>query len=172
VERLRSDQGVDLWEDWVSFRAPETRALRDLLAAIGPDCVLELHGHELPTAMYAPLPSAEGVDRRVQVGYAEEMMTALLDAGLPCSRHSVRTYHHPEDFHQFPDVVYRRHRRLVLFGEVSCGLILDRGRDRLRTAPLGRRDAEAKAPDQEQILRSVWLWAKTLLDMGGRRAYR
>ena len=170
--QLWSDQGVDLWEDWTNFRAPEARALRDLLAATAPDCVLELHGHELPTQMYVPLPSAQGAERRRQMEYAEAMMTALMEAGLPCSRHSVRTYHHPDDFHEFPDVVLQRHRCLVLFGEVSCGLMFDRARDRLRDSPLGRRDADAKMPNQDEILRSVWLWAKTLVDLGGRRAYR
>ena len=50
----------------------------------GPDGVLELHSHERSTAMSVPLPAAEGADRhdrRVQVGDAEEMMTALLDVG-------------------------------------------------------------------------------------------
>jgi hypothetical protein len=170
--QLWSDQGVDLWEDWVNFRAPETRALRDLLDQIQPSCVLELHAHELPTAMYVPIPAAEGAERRRQVEYGEEMMTALMDAGIPCSRHSVRTYHHPEHLHQFPDVVYERYRCLVLFGEISCGLIFDRGRDRLRLNPLGRRDASATPPTQAEILRGVWLWARTLIEMGGRRSYK
>ena len=99
-------------------------------------------------------------------------MTALLDAGLPCSHHSVRTYHHPDAFHQFPDVAYQRHRCLVLFGEICCGLIFDRARERMRTAPLGRRDAAARPPNQDEILRSVWLMARTLLDQGSQRGYR
>ena len=37
--QLWSDQGVDLWEDWKHFRAPETRALRALLDEIRPACV-------------------------------------------------------------------------------------------------------------------------------------
>src|SRR5262249_44756048 len=69
--QLWSDQGVDLWEDWTNFRAPESRALRDLLASTRPDCVLELHGHELPTQMYVPLPSAPSAERRRQMEYAE-----------------------------------------------------------------------------------------------------
>lgn len=170
--QLWSDQGVDLWEDWTHFRAPETRALRDLLAQIRPDGVLELHGHELPSAIYVPLPSAQGPDRRRQLEYGEELMTALLAADLPCSRHSVRTYHDRDEFHEFPDHVYRQHRCLTLFGEVNCGLIFDRGRERLRQNPLGRRDADARAPGQDEILRTVWLWAKTLIDLGGRRRYR
>jgi hypothetical protein len=122
--------------------------------------------------MYVPLPAAEGPDRRRQIEYGEELMTALLNAGLPCSRHSVRTYHHPAEFHEFPDYVHRRYRCLTLFGEVNCGLIFDRGRERMRKSPLGRRDADSRAPTQDELLRSVWLWARTLLDLGGQRGYQ
>ena len=143
--QLWSDQGVDLWEDWKNFRAPESRALRDLLDEIRPACVFEMHCHEIPTAMYVPLPSAQGIDRRVQHEYGEEMMTVLMEAGIPCSRHSVRTYHFPDDLHQFPDVVYQRYGCLTLFGEVCFGLTLDRQREQLlRGQPLRGQPAPAR----------------------------
>jgi hypothetical protein len=170
--QLWSDQGVDLWEDWKTFRAPETRALRDLLDAIEPDCVFEMHNHEIQTAMYVPIPAARGRDRQVQLEYGEEMMTALMEAHLPCSAHSVHTYHYPADLHQFPDIVYQRYGCLTLFGEVCFGMTLDRQREQMRTQPLRRRDAASREPTQEEILRSVWIWLKTLIDMGGSRRYR
>ena len=60
---------------------------------------------------------------------------------------------------------------LTLFGEVSGGVMFERSRGAMRDSPLGRRDADAPAPTQE-VLRGVWLWLKTLADMGGQRQYR
>jgi hypothetical protein len=121
---------------------------------------------------YVPIPAAKGLDRQVQLEYAEEMMTALMEARLPCSTQSVRTYHYPADLHQFPDIAYQRYGCLTLFGEVCFGMTLDRQREQMRTHPLRRRDADARKPTQEEILHSVWIWLKTLVDMGGLRRYR
>ena len=168
---LFSDQGVDLWEDWQEFAAPETRALRDFLTALRPHCVLELHSHEIPSRIYVPLPSAHGEAARVQMEYGEEMMTQLQEAGLPCSKHSTRTYAYKEHFQEFPDYVYLTHRCLVLWGEVSVGFLPDRGRVLMRDEPLNRRDADARTPTQEEIIRTVWVWLRALVELGNRRLY-
>jgi hypothetical protein len=168
---LFSDQGVDLWEDWEKFDAPETRALRDFLDKIEPHCLLNLHNQETPSNMFVPIPSAHGQAARTQVEYGEEMMTQLLEAGVPCSVHSTRTYDYKEYFQQFPDRFYLEHRCLVLFGEVANGYMPDRLRQMMRATVLRRRDADNPAPSQEDIIRTVWIWLKALVDMGGRRSY-
>lgn len=168
---LFTDQGVDLWEDWEKFDAPETRALRDFLVNIQPRCLFNLHNHEIPTNMFVPIPSAQGQAARIQVEYGEGMMTQLIEAGVPCSLHSTRTYDYKEHFQQFPDRFYLGHRCLVLFGEVANGYMPDQLRAMMRSSPLRRRDADSVAPTQEDIIRTVWIWLKALVDMGGRRAY-
>ena len=169
---LFTDQGVDLWEDWERFDAPETRALREYLAKIEPHCVLNLHNQETPSNMFVPIPSANGRAACTQVEYGEEMMTQLKEAGVPCSHHSTRTYDYKEHFQQLPDRFYLEHGCLVLFGEVCNGYIPDRLREMMRSEPLRRRDADAVAPTQEDIIRTVWIWLKALVDMGGQRSYR
>ncbi len=170
--QLWSDQGVDLFEDWVNLRAPETQGLRKLLDDIRPHCIFEMHNHEVQTQMFVPIPAAEGSDRLVQVQYGEEMMTALMDADIPCSRHSTHMYSWPESMNQFPNAVYRRYGCLVLFAEICFGLTLDAQREMAKKNPLSRRDADAREPTQEEALRGVWIWLKTLIDMGGERGYR
>ena len=168
---LFNDEGVDLWEDWERFDAPETRALRDFLDDVEPTCVFELHNHEKPTNMFVPLPSTRGAAARLQVGYGEELMTRLRTAGLPHSNHSVRTYDYKEHFQRLPDVVHLRHRCLVLFGEVSMGFITDKMRAQMREDPLGRRDADAVLPTQEEIIRTVYVWLRALVHLGNQRGY-
>ncbi|MCC7353112.1 MAG: hypothetical protein IT330_05080 [Anaerolineae bacterium] len=169
---LFTDQGVDLWEDWQKFDAPETRALRDFLFQIRPHCVLELHGHERPSRIYVPIPSARGEAARLQMLYGEEMMTQLEESGLPCSRHSVRTYQYKEYFQEFPDFVNLNLGCLSLFGETCCGLMPDRLRESARTDPLNRRDADSRTPTQEEIIRTVWVWLKALVELGNHRSYQ
>ena len=170
--QLWSDQGVDLFEDWVNLRAPETRGLRSLLDEIRPHCIFEMHNHEGQTQMFVPIPAAEGSDRVVQLEYGEEMMTALMNAGIPCSRHSTRMYSWPESMNQFPNAAYRRYGCLVLFAEICFGLTLEVQREMARNNPFAKRDADAPEPTQEEALRGVWIWLKTLIDMGGERGYR
>ena len=170
--QLWSEQGVDLWEDWLNLRAPETRALRAYLDDIRPDCIFELHNHEGQSQMFVPIPAARGRDRSTQLEYGERMMTALMEEGIPCSRHSVRTYGIPESLNHFPDVAYERYRCLILFAEVCFGLTLDRQRELARSNPLGERDADLREPTQDEIIRTVWVWLRALVDMGGERGYR
>lgn len=169
---LFTDQGVDLWEDWEKFDAPETRALNDFLLKIQPDCLFNLHNQETPTNMFVPIPSAHGRAARTQVEYGEEMMTQLKEAGVPCSHHSTRTYDYKEHFQQLPDRYYLRHQCLVLFGEVANGYMPERLRQMMRSNPLQRRDADNVPPTQDDIIRTVWIWLKALVDMGGQRSYR
>ncbi len=173
IGQLFSDQGVDLWEDWKNFRAPETRALRDLIEPLRPDCIFEMHCQDsFHSQMFVPLSSAEGEDRLTQLRYGEEMMTALMAAGIPTSTQSCRPYSVPPDWNEFPDYVYRKYRCLSLFGEVNMSHLFDHRRDDFGDDPLYRRGLDKPLPTQEQILRGVWIWLKALVDMGGAREYR
>ena len=52
---------------------------------------------------------------------------------------------------------------------------LDLAGVRARLRPHRAEDADAAyalLAGQDEILRSVWLWAKTLIDLGGRRRYQ
>ena len=169
---LFNDEGVDIWEDWQRFDAPETRALRDFLDAVEPTCVFELHNHEKPSNMFVPLPSSRGPAARLQLRHGEELMTRLRAAGVPCTNHSVRTYAFKEaPFQQLPDVVQQRHRCLVLFGEASMGFVTERLRAQMRGDPLACRDADAALPTQEEIIRTVFVWLRALADLGSQGRY-
>jgi hypothetical protein len=50
--------------------------------------------------------------------------------------------------------------------------LFDHRRDDFGDDPLYRRGLDTPLPTQEQILRGVWIWLKTLVDMGGAREYR
>jgi hypothetical protein len=59
-----------------------------------------------------------------------------------------------------------------LFGEVSNGFTPYWLRERMRSDPLRRRDAEVRAPTQAEIIRTVWVWLRALVDLGNGRLYR
>ena len=54
-----TDQGLDMWFDWDDTHGTETRALKQILGAVRPYCVLDFHNFMFPTEVFLPtIPSA------------------------------------------------------------------------------------------------------------------
>jgi hypothetical protein len=169
-----SDQGIDLWSDYLPFRAPETRAMRDFVLAENPCAVLEIHNQEPPSRVYAPIWGCNAEDSRAQLNYGEEMMTRLAERGLPGSKHSVHTYNFSstEGYRRFIDFIYDELGCLIVFVEISHGYLNDHYREMLRKEPLLRRDADAPVPPRSKRILTGWSWIQTFLDMGTEREFK
>ncbi|HOR26699.1 MAG TPA: M14 family zinc carboxypeptidase [Candidatus Sumerlaeota bacterium] len=169
-----NDQGIDLFCDYKTFFAPETRAARDYLISQMPCAVLELHNHEPASQVFVPVVGATTNDGLVQLSYGEEMMTRLAERGLPCSQHSVRTYnrYYSQEYLQFPEFVYQRITKLSLFAQINTGYLNDYYRDMLRREPLFRRDGDMKTLTRAQRIQTGWSWIHTFLDFGVQRGFK
>lgn len=56
-----TDQGLDMWFDWDDTHGVETEALKQILGAIRPYCVLDFHNFMFPTEVFLPTISSSAL---------------------------------------------------------------------------------------------------------------
>jgi len=169
-----NDRGDDLYFDYKTFRAPETQAIRDFLKQVAPNAVLELHNHEHPSRVFAPVVGTTTEHGLMQLAYGEEMMTRLFERGLPGSKHSVRTYTYytSDDYLQFPEYVYQHVTPMIVFAEITTGYLNDYLRKAMHDDPMNRRDIDCPTVTRPQRILTSWSWIHTFLDLGVARNFQ
>jgi hypothetical protein len=167
-----TEQGLDPWKDWETFQCAETRALRDYLHHLRPNCVFELHNQEQPSSIFLPIPTAQGAAAQKQVEYGEAIHNAAGDTGLPYTKHSMHAYHYPEHSTEFPDWALRELGCLVLWGELWTGYFNDAHRELMRQTLHRCRDADTPPPTDEEMIRVGWVWLQKAIELGNQRGYQ
>ena len=165
-----SDQGLDVWVDFEAFQSPEARAVRDFVRRVGPDCVMEYHGHEGATFVTAPTPLASPQKAEREVRFAREMISALVATGIKCATEPVDLYLAPDNTMFVNWIDTNLPQTLILFSELQMyhnEFVERRNRHPAFAAARGR-----PMLTQEEIIRSGWTLSMALLRTGNREGYR
>jgi len=165
-----NDDGVDLWRDFgeVQF-SPETKAITRLLGEYPPDCAVDIHNDAIPSCVYAPTVNASEEDGRRQVAYAHEIFAEVQGAGLPCSTAPIRPY--GAEPNAYINFVYDKYRCNFVFFEINNGIEYPYAK-RLWRGTILEGDIGFRPPNQEEVVRTVWLMLHRLVELGNKRKYR
>jgi len=78
---LFTEDGVELWMDWQHDKAPQTRAIKELLYESPPYLFVDIHGQEAASGLAMPNGSDDEIDRGRRLGNL--LYEALEAASLP-----------------------------------------------------------------------------------------
>lgn len=156
-----TDDGVELWMDWLNERAVQTRALKRMIQESRPALVVDVHAHEHLTTIFTPTEL-----RNRDVGNYGRLGSLVYDtleeASIPfCPTRRVGPYLRSDE-NQSVSWAYRNFHTIQFLYEVDNGY---RSYGHIRTPWYEPQEWETKIPtiSREQIVLAVWHGITALL---------
>ena len=85
IGSLFTEDGVELWIDWMHEKSPQVRAVKEQMRAARPDLFIDIHAWETGTSLLAGTSGDEAALRR-EMELGARLCDALERAGLPVRR--------------------------------------------------------------------------------------
>jgi len=117
IGTLFTEDGVELWKDWVNEKAPQTRALKQVMRSFRPVLLVDIHNDSPPTRICPPTQL-----RKEDVSLYERLGNLVYDAleraSIPSSRR-VEPYIKDVDTHQSVSWAYNNLGTIQFLYEVN-----------------------------------------------------
>jgi len=114
---LFTEDGVELWKDWVNERAPQTKAIKQMISTIRPVLLVDIHNDSPPTRICPPTQLREE-DVALYQSLGNMVYDALERASIPSSRR-VEPYIKVRDEHQSVSWAYNSLGTIQFLYEVN-----------------------------------------------------
>lgn len=121
-----TDQGLDMWFDWDDTQGAETQALKRVLSAVRPYCVLDLHNFMFPTEVFAPTVYSQGDWAAEETALATAMQQAWRAHNLLFHDRPPRPYPKPVE-NYYEDNWFHRLGARTLIAEFNGGMLATEG---------------------------------------------
>jgi len=156
-----TEDGVELWMDWINERAAQTKALKKLMSASKPVLLVDIHAHEHLTTIFTPTEI-----RREDVASYKKLGSLVYDAlekaSIPFAPSKRVGPYLRKDENQSVSWAYKNFGTIQFLYEVDNGY---RDYGHLRTPWYEPQEWETKIPtiSKEQIVLAVWYGITAIL---------
>jgi len=117
IGTLFTEDGVELWKDWVNEKAPQTRALKQVMHFFKPVLLVDIHNDSPPTRICPPT-ELRDEDAALYQSLGKAVYDALERASIPSSRR-VEPYIKDIDTHQSVSWAYNNLGTIQFLYEVN-----------------------------------------------------
>lgn len=138
-----TDGGLDMWFDWDDTHGAETRGTKNLLEAVRPWAVMDVHNFMFPTEVFAPTVYSRGAVAQVETSLAKSIQADWQAHHLLHNPHSPRPYPKPAERY-YEDYWFHQLGARALIVEIDGGMLAPAGAEYEPLAgqrPLTRRES-------------------------------
>ena len=157
-----SDDGLDMWFDWEDTCGRETKALKTMIQAVEPYCVVDFHNFMYPTEVFAPTAFSRGSLAIEEKALALALQAAWRAQGIPYNQRAPRPYPKPSEKY-YEDYWFHQLDARTLIVEINGGMLATEGAEYDLKAP-------QRALTRRESLASVFFAARALVDQLARIA--
>ena len=93
---LFTEDGVELWKDWVNGKASQTRALKEMMRKLKPVLLIDIHNDSPPTRLCPPTERREE-DKNLYRKLQDLAYDALEKASIPLQKRIYTPYRQKDD---------------------------------------------------------------------------